>query len=92
MEQLLEKANTGTDSEISVSDGCRWGDYLSPETELIYAGLYEENNMETANWDDGSHKEYFHGEKRLVTVKTVSYTGWKIVSVMPMECAECRNV
>lgn len=28
-------------------------------------------------------KWFFRG-KRLITVKTVSYTGWKIVSVVPM--------
>ena len=31
-----------------------------------------------------ARKRFFQGEKRLVTVKTVSYTGWKIVSVVPM--------
>ena len=36
------------------------------------------------HYDDGSHQEIFQGEKRLITVKTVSYTGWKIVSVVPM--------
>lgn len=84
MEQLLEKANTGTDSEYLYLMDADGEIIYHPKQKLIYAGLYEENNMETANWDDGSHKEYFHGEKRLVTVKTVSYTGWKIVSVMPM--------
>lgn len=29
-------------------------------------------------------KEEYDGEKRIVTVKTISYTGWKIVSVVPM--------
>ena len=31
-----------------------------------------------------NHKDYYQGENRLVTVKTISYTGWKIVSVIPM--------
>ena len=37
-----------------------------------------------ASYEDGSHKEEYDGEKRIVTVKTISYTGWKIVSVVPM--------
>ena len=36
-------------------------------------------------YEDGAHRETFEGEDRMVAVKTVGYTGWKIVSVMPME-------
>ncbi|MFR5913879.1 MAG: hypothetical protein ACLUGJ_01295 [Blautia wexlerae] len=35
-----------------------------------------------------ARKEIFQGEKRLVTVKTISYTGWKLVSVVPMKSFE----
>ena len=55
-----------------------------PNQKLIYTNLYEENNLAAVNYEDGSREEVFNGEKRLVTVKTVSYTGWKIVSVVPM--------
>ena len=83
IEQLLEKANTGIDEEyVYLMDGN--GEIIyHPKQKLIYAGLYEENNEEIAAWDDGSHKEDLWSENRLVTVKTVSYTGWKIVSVIP---------
>ena len=83
IEQLLEKANTGINEEyVYLMDGN--GEIIyHPKQKLIYAGLYEENNEEIAAWDDGSHKEDFWSENRLVTVKTVSYTGWKIVSVIP---------
>ena len=37
-----------------------------------------------ANYEDGNHTETFQGEKRLVTIKTVGYTGWKIVGITPM--------
>ena len=52
--------------------------------EFLENYIYEENNLEAVHYDDGSHQEIFQGEKRLITVKTVSYTGWKIVSVVPM--------
>ena len=55
-----------------------------PRQKLIYTDLCQENNIEAAGYEDGSTEEIFQGEKRLVTVKTVSYTGWKIVSVVPM--------
>ncbi len=84
MEQLLEKANTGNTSEyLYLMDGD--GEIIyHPKQKMIYANLYQENNRETAGWEDGSHREYYQGENRLVTVKTISYTGWKIVSVVPM--------
>ena len=84
IEQLFNKANTDNSSEyvyLMDSDG---EIIYHPKQKLIYTNLYEENNLEAVHYDDGSHQEIFQGEKRLVTVKTVSYTGWKIVSVVPM--------
>ena len=49
----------------------------------IEAGLFKENNAAAATYDDGSHEEEYLGEKRIITVKTMSYTGWKLVSVIP---------
>ena len=50
-----------------------------PRQQLIYAGLLEENNLAAANYADGTHTETFQGQRRSVTVKTVGYTGWKLV-------------
>ena len=83
IEQLLNKANTDNSSEyvyLMDSDG---EIIYHPKQKLIYMDLYEENNRAAAGYEDGSRQEQFHGEKRLVTVKTVSYTGWKLVSVAP---------
>ena len=54
-----------------------------PRQQLIYAGLLEENNRTAAGYRDGSHVETFQGQSRQVTVKTVGYTGWKLVGVAP---------
>ena len=35
-------------------------------------------------YEDGSHEETYNGERRVVIVDTVSYTGWKLISVIPM--------
>ena len=84
MEQLLTKANTDNTSEyVYLMDGN--GELIyHPKQKLIYTNLFSENNLAAASYEDGSHKEDFDGEKRIVTVKTISYTGWKIVSVVPM--------
>ena len=85
IEQLLEKANTDTSGEyvyLMAPDG---EIIYHPKQNLIHMGLYEENNTEAAGYEDTTVKENFHGEKRLVTVKTLSYTGWKLISVVPMK-------
>lgn len=85
IEQLLEKANTDTSGEyvyLMAPDG---EIIYHPKQNLIHMGLYEENNTKAAGYEDTTVKENFHGEKRLVTVKTISYTGWKLISVVPMK-------
>lgn len=84
IEQLLNKANTDIASEyVYLMDGD--GEIIyHPKQKLLYMNLYEENNLAAVNYEDGSIQEEFQGEKRLITVKTISYTGWKIVSVVPM--------
>ena len=84
IEQLLAKANTDNSSEyVYLMDN--GGEIIyHPKQKLIYTNLYNENNMEAINYEDGTHLETYQGEERLITVKTVSYTGWKIVSVVPM--------
>lgn len=54
-----------------------------PRQQLIYAGLQQENNLTAAGYTDGSHQEQFQGQSRQVTVKTVGYTGWKLVPWCP---------
>lgn len=56
-----------------------------PRQQLIYAGLQEENNLTAAGYPDGTHTETFHSQRRQVTIKTVGYTGWKLVGVVPEE-------
>ena len=84
IEQLFNKVNTDNSLEYVYLMDSNGEIIYHPKQKLIYTDLYEENNMETVNLEDGSHEEMFQGEKRLITVKTVSYTGWKIVSVVPL--------
>lgn len=85
IEQLLDKANTDTSGDyvyLMAPDG---EIIYHPKQNLIHMGLYQENNEKTVGYEDTTVEETFHGEKRLVTVKTISYTGWKLVSVVPMK-------
>ena len=56
-----------------------------PRQQLIYAGLMEENYQEAAGYADGSHTVTFQRQRYQMTIKTVGYTGWKLVGMVPME-------
>lgn len=56
-----------------------------PEQQLIASGLAEENNLVAATYGDGGHMENFNGETRSIIVRTVGYTGWRIVGVIPQQ-------
>ncbi len=83
IEQMMEGVNDNP-SEQYVYLCDRNGNIIyHPMLMQISAGLYRENNAYAAAYDDGSHKEVFQGQTRIVTVETMSYTGWKLVSVIP---------
>lgn len=54
-----------------------------PRQIQISDGIYRENNKRASNYKDGVYDEYFEGEQRKVVVNTISYTGWKLVGVIP---------
>ena len=85
IKQLLEKANQDISKEyVYLMD--RNGEIIyHPKQNLIRTGLLSEDNREASGYEDGTIRERFMGEKRMVTVKTISYTGWKLVSIVPME-------
>lgn len=84
IEQLFDKVNTGGSGYTYLIDGS--GEIIyHPRQRAIYANLNQENNLEAAGYEDGNHRETFQGEERSVTVRTVGYTGWKIVHVVPTE-------
>lgn len=82
--QLFTKVNTGEANYMYLMD--RDGEIIyHPRQNLIYSELAEENNMVAIQYEDGTHTEKFQGHERIVVVKTVGYTGWRIVSVIPKE-------
>lgn len=52
-----------------------------PQQQIIYANLKSENTYLALNKADGSYFESFQGERRLVTIKTIGYTNWKMVGI-----------
>lgn len=85
IEQLFHKSNSiGESGYIYLVDSN--GEIIyHPKQKLIDSGVVKENNLDTISHEDGSYQELFEGEKRIITLKTVAYTGWKIVYVTPFK-------
>lgn len=83
IEQMMEGVNDNTSKSYVYLCDASGNIIYHPMLMQIAAGLYNENSTTAASYDDGSIKEVFMGENRIVTVKTMSYTGWKLVSVIP---------
>lgn len=82
IEQMFSRVNEKGAGYVYLIDSD--GDIIyHPKQKAIYGGLMKENNTAAATYDDGSHMENFEGSERAVVVKTIGYTGWKIISVVP---------
>lgn len=83
IEQICKNINISKNGYVYLIN--RDGEVIyHPRQQLLYSDLIEENNNIAATYEDGTHIEKFNGDERLVTVKTVGYTGWKIVGITPM--------
>lgn len=54
-----------------------------PRQIQISDGIFRENSIKAASYKDGVYDETFEGTQRKVIVNTISYTGWKLVGVIP---------
>lgn len=54
-----------------------------PRQTQIQWGICGENSETAAGYKDGVYDENFQGSRRKVIVNTISYTGWKLVGVVP---------
>ena len=82
IEQMFEKVNDGGMGFVYLCDSD--GEIIyHPMQKAIYAGLVKENNIVHSDHPDGAFSEKFDGQERDIVVRTVGYTGWKIISVTP---------
>ena len=83
IEQVLKNVNLGSPGYLYLMD--RDGEIIyHPQQQFLYSGLAEEDNRRVKDYEDGGYVTEFQGEKRLNTIKTVGYTGWKLAAVVSM--------
>lgn len=56
-----------------------------PRQIQISEGIYKENTSVNGRYKSGVYDEVFGGVRRKVVVDTISYTGWKLVGVIPYQ-------
>ena len=56
-----------------------------PRQIQISEGIYKENAVVNGGYEEGVYDEIFDGGRRKVVVDTISYTGWKLIGVIPYE-------
>ena len=83
IEQMMDRVNGSKSYQYFYL--CDSNGELIYHPRMIQIGVekYKENNLAASDYEDGVHEEIFEGERRVVVVKTISYTGWKLVGVIP---------
>lgn len=82
LQQILENITLGNQGYLyMISSG---GELIyHPKMQLIETGQVSENIAAAADYRDGSYREKHNGEWREVSVKSVGYTGWRLLCVTP---------
>ena len=91
LEQLFDGVNLGNGGYVYLISSS--GEIIyHPQAKLIDSGIVGENNLEVSGLRDGNYRQTVDGEERTVTVKTVGYTGWKVVGVTPLDGVSLNNI
>lgn len=87
--QLFSSISLGQEGYLYVMDNT--GEIIyHPKQQLLISGLVQENTKAALGYRNGVYEERYQGQKRLVFVKTVGYTGW-IVSGVTIKDAVTLN-
>lgn len=83
-ERLLNEVNLGSQGSYVYLMDAGSSLIYHPYLNQIQNGRDKENNIAVLQYPDGVSEEEFNGEKRLVIVNTIAYTGWRLVSITPL--------
>lgn len=81
--RMMDQINTANSGQYFYLCDSNGEIIYHPRQVQISDGIFEENNLTGAAYKEGSYNEYFNGEHRKVLVNSISYTGWKLVGVIP---------
>lgn len=81
--RMMKQINTSNNGQYYYLCDSNGEIIYHPRQIQISDGISSENNRAIAEYKEGIYEETFGGEQRKVVVKTISYTGWKLVGVIP---------
>ena len=91
LQQLLDNVAMGNQGYLYLASSS--GELIyRPKIQLIDAGLEQENTLAVKSYRDGDYQEKYRGKQRDVVVKSVGYTGWKLVGVTPKQGFSLNNL
>ena len=91
LQQLLDNVAMGNQGYLYLASSS--GELIyHPKIQLIDAGLEQENTLAVKSYRDGDYQEKYRGKQRDVVVKSVGYTGWKLVGVTPKQGFSLNNL
>ena len=91
IQQILENITLGNQGYLYlISSGGQL--IYHPKMQLIETGQAAENIAAAIGYRDGSYREKYAGEMRDISVKSVGYTGWKLLSVTPEKGLPLSNL
>ncbi len=91
LQQILENIALGNQGYLYMISGAGQLIY-HPRMQLIETGQMTENIHAAAGYRDGSYREKYGGDMRDVSVKSIGYTGWKLLSVTPEKGLPLSNL
>ena len=81
-EEIFSNVNLGNGGYVYLTNDR--GDIIwHPKQNEIYSGRFEEDNKYAATLKDGITVENLRGKNITLNVRTIGYTGWKLVGVTP---------
>ncbi|MBR1627640.1 MAG: sensor histidine kinase [Lachnospiraceae bacterium] len=81
IEKLLKRVNRNQQRQYVYLCDSSGQIIFHPKQNRINAGIYKENSIVEGGFQNGTKRDRYFGEERLVTVRTVKNTDWKIVCV-----------
>lgn len=81
--RMMKQINTSNNGQYYYLCDSNGQIIYHPRQIQLGKGICNENSIVAAGYKDGIYDDKFEGERRKVVVDTISYTGWKLIGVIP---------
>lgn len=90
--RMMNQINTADNGQYYYLCDSRGEIIYHPQQIQISDGIISEDSEAVAKYKDGVYDLTFRGEQRKVIVNTISYTGWKLVGVIPYDALSAGTI